>query len=173
MGHFKEAKKPHGQNTLKRKTIAITRPRGQAEEAAKLIEKRGGKPYFIPAIEIKGPSDLSAIKKFIEALMKGEIDYVIFMSVNGVKYLLTAAETLGLRSQLKEFLGKAVTVAVGPRTAQELKTNHIHVSLIPAKYSSEGIIQSLQQVDISGKVICIPRTSGATPTLAEKRSEER
>jgi uroporphyrinogen-III synthase len=103
--------------------------------------------------------------------MRGEIDYVIFMSVNGVRYLFSAAESLGLRSQLKEFLGKTVTVAVGPRTAEELKTNQIHVSLIPAKYSSEGITQSLHQVDISGKVIGIPRTSGATPTLAEKLRE--
>jgi uroporphyrinogen-III synthase len=157
--------------TLRGRTVAITRPCDQAEETGKLIEKKGGKPYFIPAIEVKAPSDLSAIKKFVEALVHGEIDYVIFMSVNGVRYLLAAAESLGLRNQLQESLGKTVTVAVGPRTAQELKTNQIHVNLIPAKYSSEGIIQSLQQLDVSGKVICIPRTSGATPTLAEKLRE--
>jgi uroporphyrinogen-III synthase len=157
--------------TLKGRTVAITRPCDQAEETGKIIEKKGGKPYFIPAIEIKGPTDLPAIKKFIEALVNGQIDYVVFMSVNGVKYLLAAAESLRVQSQLKEFLEKTVTVAVGPRTAQELKTNHIHVSLIPAKYSSEGVIQSLQQLDIAGKVIGISRTSGATPTLAEKLRE--
>jgi uroporphyrinogen-III synthase len=156
---------------LKGRTVAITRPCDQAEETGKIIEKKGGKPYFIPAIEIKRSSDPSSIKKFVNQLMKGEIDYVIFMSINGVRYLLSAAESLGLLHQLKEFLEKTVTVAVGPRTAQELKTNQIHVSLIPAKYSSEGILQSLQQLDISGKVICIPRTSGANPILAERLRE--
>ncbi len=103
--------------------------------------------------------------------MKGEIDYVVFMSVNGVRYLLSAAESLGLRDQLIEYLAKTVTIAVGPRTAQELKTHQIHVDLVPAKYSSKGIIESLQQLDISGKSICIPRTRGATPTLEKSLRE--
>lgn len=151
--------------TLKGRTIAITRPRDRAEEACKMIEEKGGKPYFIPTIEIKGTSDLSPIKSFINDLMKGEIDYVIFMSVNGVKYLFNAAESLGLRDKLIEHLTKAVIIAVGPKTAQELKTHQINVDLVPAKYSSEGIIKSLQQLDIFGKSIYIPRTKGATPTL--------
>ncbi len=157
--------------TLKGRTVAITRPCDQAEETGKMIEKKGGKPYFIPAIEIKGPSALSSIKKFINDLMRGKIDYVIFMSINGVRYLLSSAESLGLRDQLEQGLEKTVTIAVGPRTAQELKTHQIHVNLVPAKYSSEGIIQSLQQLDISGKVICIPRTSGASPTLSKRLRE--
>jgi hypothetical protein len=70
--------------SLKGRTVAVTRPTGQAEEAGEMIAKRGGKPYLIPTIEIKGPRDLSATKKFIEALARDEVDYVIFMSINGV-----------------------------------------------------------------------------------------
>ena len=157
--------------TLKERTVAVTRPHDQAEEAGKMIEKKGGKPYFIPTIEIKAPSDLSVIKKFIAALTRSEVDYVIFMSVNGVRYLRSAAESLGLKDQLKEWLEKTATVAVGPKTAQELKNHQIHVDLIPAKYSSEGIIQSLQQRGISGKSIYIPRTSEAPPALARRLRE--
>jgi len=152
---------------LKGRTIAITRPLDQAEEACKMIEERGGKPYPIPTIEIKGPSDLSLTKNFIDDLMKGDINYVIFMSVNGVRYLFSAAESLGLRDKLVDYLAKTVIIAVGPRTAQELKNHQIHVDFIPEKYSSEGIIQSLKRLDISGKSVCIPRTKEATPTLKE------
>jgi len=158
-------------STLKGKTIALTRPRGQAEEAAKMIEKRGGKPYLIPAIEIKGPINLEPIKNFISELQKGEIDYIIFMSVNGVRYLLGAAESLSRLDETLEGLKKTVTIAVGPRTAQELEAHQIRVNLIPSKYTSEGILQSLRQLDISGKKIRIPRTSGATSTLKEKLGE--
>ena len=158
-------------STLKGKTIAITRPRGQAEAAAKMIEKRGGKPYFIPTIEIKGPNDPKPIKKFIGELQKGEVDYVIFMSVNGVRYLLSATESLSRLDETLEGLKKTVTIAVGPRTAQELKAHQIQVNLVPSKYTSEGILQSLQQLDISGKAIRIPRTSSATPVLKEKLLE--
>jgi len=155
-------------STLKGKTIAITRPRGQAEEAAKMIEKKGGKPYFIPAIEIKGPSDLKPIKKFIGELQKDEVDYVIFMSVNGVRYLLSVAERLGQLDETLAGLRKTVMIAVGPRTAQELEAHQIKVNIVPSKYTSEGIIERLEQLDVSGKTVRIPRTSCATPVLKEK-----
>lgn len=155
-------------STLKGKTVAITRPRGQAEEAAEIIEKRDGKPYLIPAIEIKGPSDLKPIKQFIAELQKGGVDYVIFMSVNGVRYLLTVAESLGKLDETVGGLRKTVIIAVGPRTAKELEAHQIQVNIVPSKYTSEGIIESLEQLNVSGKVVRIPRTSSATPFLKEK-----
>jgi uroporphyrinogen-III synthase len=106
---------------LKGKTVAITRPVGQAKEAGKLIKEIGGVPYYIPAIEIKGLSNFSSVKKIITELLKGQVDYVIFMSTNGVKYLFGAAETLKQTGELKEGLGKTFVIAVGPRTAQALK----------------------------------------------------
>jgi uroporphyrinogen-III synthase len=158
-------------SALKGKTIAVTRPRGQAQEAAEMIEERGGKPYFMPTIEIKGLSDLKPIKSFIRELQEGEVDYVIFMSVNGVRYLLSAAESLRLLDETVDGLKKTVTVAVGPRTAQELKAHEIQVNFVPSKYTSEGILQMLRQLDVSGKTIRIPRTSSASPVLKEELGE--
>jgi uroporphyrinogen-III synthase len=156
---------------LKGKTIALTRPAGQAEEAGKLIEEKGGVPYYIPAIEIKGLRNFKPVKKFITELQKGQVDYVILMSTNGVKYLFSAAQTLKQTSQLKEGLGRVFVIAVGPRTAEALGENRVRVELVPMKYSSEGLIECLQGKDISGKRIRIPRTSNATPTLTEKLKE--
>ena len=158
--------------SLKGKTVAITRPAGQAEEAGKLIKEKGGVPYFIPAIEIKGLTNFAPVKNFVSELRTEQVDYVIFMSTNGVKYLFSAAETLKQSSQLKESLAKTFVIAVGPRTAQALEEEYrVHVSLVPLKYSSEGLIECLQGKEISGKTIRIPRTTGATPTLTEKLKE--
>ena len=158
--------------SLKGKTVAITRPAGQAEEAGKLIEEKGGVPYYIPAIEIKGLSNFAPVKKFIAELLKGQIDYVILMSTNGVKYLLSAAENLKQTSQLKEGLAKTFVIAVGPRTAEALEEEyHVQVDLVPVKYSSEGLIECFKSKEISGKKIRIPRTSNATPTLTDKLKE--
>ena len=90
------------------------------------------------------------------------------MSINGVKYLFSAAESLKRTEKLREGLTKPFVVAVGPKTAQELEHDyHVHVSLIPSKYSSEGILESLKDKQIAGKKIRIPRTSNATPVLME------
>ena len=156
---------------LKGKTVAITRPAGQAEEAGKLISEMGGAPYYIPAIEIKGLSNPAPIKKFIAELCKEQVDYVILMSTNGVKYLFEAAETLKQKDDLKKGLAKAFVIAVGPRTAESLKEYGVRVDLVPTKYSSEGLIECLQGRELSGKRIRIPRTSNAKPTLTEKLKE--
>jgi uroporphyrinogen-III synthase len=158
-------------STLKGKTIAITRPHEQAEESGKSIRQMGGKSYFIPTIEIKGSRDLSTTKKLIEALLLEKVDYVILMSVNGVRYVLSAAESLGLQEKLKQGLKKTTIIAVGPKTAHELENHQIPANLIPEKYTSEGIMQSLQQRSVTGKTIYIPRTSEAPPELAEKLRE--
>jgi uroporphyrinogen-III synthase len=158
--------------SLKGKIVAITRPAGQAEEAGKLIAEKGGVPYYIPAIEIKGLSNFTPIKKFITELTKLQVDYVIFMSTNGVKYLFSAAEELKQTRQLKEGLAATFVIAVGPRTAEALEKEFgIHVSLVPTKYSSEGLLECFGESEVEGKKIRIPRTSNATPTLTDKLKE--
>jgi uroporphyrinogen-III synthase len=157
---------------LKGKVVAITRPVGQAEEAGKLIEEKGGIPYYIPAIEIKGLSNFEPIKKFIAEMLDLQVDYVIFMSTNGIKYLFSAAEELKQTRQLKEGLATTFVIAVGPRTAEALEKDYtVHVSLVPTKYSSEGLLECFEKGEVAGKKIRIPRTSNATPTLTEKLKE--
>jgi len=154
--------------TLKGRTVAITRPSGQAEEAAEIIRRQGGKPYFIPTIEIKASTNLEPIEKFIEELARGKVDFVVFMRVNGVPHLRAAAKILQRENELREGLKKTTVLAVGPRTAQELQKYHIRVDLVPEKYTSEGVAQSLLERGVAGKIIRIPRTPAATPALIEK-----
>ncbi len=154
--------------TLNGKTIALTRPAGQAEEAGRLIEQKGGVPYYIPAIEIKPLSNPEPVKRFIAELQGGKVDFVILMSTNGVKYLFSAAESVNQTEALRSGLAKSFVIGVGPRTAQELEAYNVHVSLVPEKYSSEGLLECLKARDIAGKVIRIPRTTSAAPTLNEQ-----
>jgi uroporphyrinogen-III synthase len=150
---------------LKGRVVAITRPTGQAEEAGDLIKTKGGVPYYIPALEIKGLCDVNAIKKFIWELLKGNVDYVILMSTNGVKYLFEAAKPGNRTLMLHEGLSQTTVIAVGPKTAEALQEHHIRVDIVPQKYSSEGLLEVLKEKDIKGKTIRIPRTSKATPIL--------
>ena len=93
------------------------------------------------------------------------------MSTNGVKYLFEAAERLEMLSKLQEGLAKTFVIAVGPRTAEALTEYRVRVDMVPTKYSSEGLVKSLKDKDLSGKKIRIPRTSNATPTLTDSLKE--
>jgi uroporphyrinogen-III synthase len=153
---------------LKGKTVALTRPIGQAEEAGKLIEAKGGIPYYIPAIEIKPLSNPEPVKRFITELQAGKVDYTILMSTNGVKHLFAVADSISQTDALRCGLGRSFVIGVGPRTAQELEAYGVHVDLVPEKYSSEGLLEVLKPRDVKGKVIRIPRTTSATPTLTDQ-----
>ena len=128
---------------LKGRVVAITRPSGQAEEAGALITAKGGVPYYIPAIEIKGLSNPEPMKKFISELSAGQVDYVILMSTNGVKYLFSAADEIKQTRQLHEGLKKSFVIAVGPKTAEAMKEYQVRVDMVPQKYSSEGLLEAL------------------------------
>ncbi len=156
---------------LKGRTVVVTRPREQSEDSVRAIEKRGGKGYLLPTIEIREAKDSSATKAFFDALASKKVDYVILMSINGVRYLLNAAATLGIENEMKAFLEETVTMAVGPKTASEMEAKGIRVDLVPEKYTSEGILQCLRNRGVKGKSIYIPRTSEAPPELAMKLLE--
>jgi uroporphyrinogen-III synthase len=158
-------------SNLAGKTIAITRPAGQTQEAQEQILKLGGKPYFIPAIEIKGLTDFTQIKQFIAELKAGSVDWVVFMSTNGIKHLLEAAKTLKVSMDLMTGLATTFVVAVGPKTAEACLGFGVHVDMVPEKYSSEGLIETIKDMDLRGKKIRIPRTTSATPTLTNKLKE--
>jgi uroporphyrinogen-III synthase len=153
---------------LKGRVIVVTRPREQAAETVKAIEALGGEAYSFPTIEITRSTDISIVKPFLEALANNNVDYVILMSVNGVHNLLDIIENLGVIDEFKKNLKNTVMMAVGPKTAQELEKNGIHVDLIPEKYTSDGIMQCLQQRHVKDKTIFIPRTSEAPPELTEQ-----
>jgi uroporphyrinogen-III synthase len=153
---------------LKGRVVAITRPAGQAEEAGELIRAKGGVPYYIPAIEIKGLSNPEPMRNFITELSEGTVDYVILMSTNGVKYLFAAADEGKLTQQLHDGLKKSCVIAVGPKTAEAMKEYSVRVDMVPQKYSSEGLLEALKGTDLKGKKIRIPRTSNATPTLTNQ-----
>lgn len=145
--------------SLRGKTIAITRPREQAHELAELITRLGGKPRIASTVEIRPVMESKPIRQFVNKVVGGRIDLVIFMSRNAVTHLLEASNNMKLGKQLVEALNRTKIVAVGPKTRKELEDHGIKVDVIPADYSSEGIVGVLAKLDLRTKIVAIPRTN--------------
>jgi len=157
--------------SLKGKTVAITRPEAQARELVQIISRLGGKPYVAPTVEIRLPESIRQLKGLIHKIIRGEVDYVIFMSVNGVAGLIEASEKAGLKTELLKELNRTKVMAVGPKTKTVIRNYGIRVALTPLKFSSEGIIEKLRSVNLHGKTVAIPRTRGVDPYLRGKLEE--
>ena len=154
--------------SLKGKVIAITRPKKQARELAELVSRLGGKPYVAPTVEVKPLRDKHPITEFVNKVLNGRVDYVIFMSVNGVTSLIDSLKNLEQKNGFLKELNRVMIVAIGPKTEGKLKEYGVETNLVPLQHSSEGIVESLRKMDLKGKTVAILRSSIANTYLRQE-----
>ncbi|NJD78728.1 MAG: uroporphyrinogen-III synthase [Candidatus Methanoperedens sp.] len=143
------------------KSIAIMRPAGYLEESIKLARSEGFKVIAVPMIDVLDKTDAN-FAGFVERIMGGEVDYVIFTSANGIEFTLLKLDDT---SEFIEQLNKTDVVAIGPKTEKALLKNGIKINIVPKSYSSQGLVDYL--TGIEGKVIEIARSSHGAPELVK------
>lgn len=143
------------------KVIAVMRPASYLAESVKLAHSMGFAVVTAPMIDVVDKTDANFFG-FVERIMKGEVDYVIFTSANGVEFtLLKLDDPEGFIEQLN----KTHVVAIGPETKKALLKSKIRVSIIPESYSSQGLVEHVTGVE--GAVIEIARSSHGAPELVD------
>jgi len=143
------------------KTIAIMRPQRYLPESIKLAESYGYDVIAAPMIELREKDD-PEFDVFVQHVLNHEVDYVIFTSANGVAFALKRADN----KKFVDALNTCNIVAIGPNTQRELEKHSIHVDLMPATYSSDGIVSALAPL-ISEKKVEVVRSSHGSPALIE------
>jgi uroporphyrinogen-III synthase len=149
---------------LENKILAITRNERDAREFSKLVSEQGGRAMALPTIELvpKGPQ---AAKEFLAMLEKKKHDYCAFMSPQAVSILFDYA---GREAALA--LKSTTVIAVGPKTKESLIEQGVNVRLMPANFSSAGLVELLSSMRPKKKKIIMPR-SGAANEFAAKALE--
>jgi uroporphyrinogen III methyltransferase / synthase len=157
-------KKPEGNTPkpLSGRRILITRPRTQAVPFARLIQALGGEVVDFPTIEIVPPLKYDSLDRAIRDL--SSYQWVIFTSVNGVRFFLTRMRHL--RRDL-EGLGKIKIAAIGPETGNELERSQLKPALIPAEYRAEAILEGLTPSEMCGQRVLLPRAAEAREVLPD------
>ena len=99
---------------------------------------------------------IPAIKNF------NKYHYVIFTSVNGVKYFFKRIKKNKLDSRI--FKDKTV-LTIGEKTSLELNKYGLISDIMPKKYTAEGIISVLKSHNLKNKYVLIPRAKVARDIL--------
>ncbi len=145
------------------KKILVTRSREQASELSGRLRELGALPIEFPTIEVRPPENWLDIDHCIEYL--DLYDWIIFTSVNGVKFFL--GRLLALGHDVRDLKGPRIC-AIGPGTAEALKDLKIRVDFMPAEYRAEAILAGLQKENLDGKKILIPRARIARDVLPQE-----
>jgi len=144
-------------------TVLVTRPREQAGEFADLLAGYGARVLTMPTIAIVDPADWGPLDRAIAELAR--YDWVIFTSVNGVRFFFDRLHALGRDARA---LGRARFCAIGPRTAEALAERGFKADLVPIEYQAEGVLEAIKKEDMKGARILIPRAEVARDLLPEE-----
>ncbi len=152
--------------SLRGRTIMVTRPRAQAATLAGLIAERGGKPVIFPLIEISPAADPGPLQTAIACLDRYSL--AIFISPNAIDFSLPLilAER-GWPSGLR-------AVAIGPSSVTRLASYGVEQTLAPLeRFDSESVLElpELQRAAVAGQRVLILRGNGGRELLAETLRE--
>lgn len=155
---YQRAAKP-----LAGKRVVITRAAHQADELADLLEQRGALPVLYPCIAIAPPEDTAALDMALEAVGRGDFEWLVLTSANTVSRL---AEHLDVSTfQRPSFAGLQVA-AVGAATAEAAeKMLGVTVNVLPEAFRAEALSRAINPAD--GARILLPQADVAPPDLAE------
>lgn len=145
------------------KTIVVTRSREQASDLVNRLTDLGAECLECPTIKVVPPENESPLEAAIERL--STYDWLVFTSVNGVKYFFKKLFDMGLDVRA---LGGLKTAAIGPATADRLFQFGVRTDIVPTSYRAESVVDAFGKEDISGKKILLPRAMEARPILPEE-----
>ncbi len=139
--------------------VLVGRARHQASELSAGLKALGAEVIEIPFIEIRRPR---SYKQLDSALAKiSNYDWLILTSVNGVdavdarvkKLCITAADLKHLR-----------IAAIGPATADRIKSIGLKVAVVPEQYVAESVVKALRG-KVEGKRVLLARAKVARDVI--------
>lgn len=142
--------------------VLVTRTRDTASRLAVLLTELGAEPVIFPTISVVPPEDFTPLDDAISTL--GEYDWLIFTSVNGVKYFFKRLTAAGLDARA---LGGLKICAIGPATAESLTAYALKADVVPEEYKAEGAIDALSDQAEAGKSFLLPRAREARQILPD------
>ncbi len=154
------------QKPLLGRSVVVTRAREQASAIASRLSALGAEVIQFPTIGFHALDDEAPVDAVVTGFSR--YDWVVFTSVNGVRFFMERLYALGKDSRI--FAGCKVA-AIGPATADAVRNIGIVPDFVPESYIAESVAQGLVAQGISGKNILIPRAREARDVLPEKLRE--
>jgi uroporphyrinogen III methyltransferase/synthase len=142
--------------------ILVTRAREQASEFKTILAELGAQCIEFPTIAIEPPPSWEPLDTAIGCL--SSYKWVIFTSVNGVRFFMERLRLLG--RDVRDLHGGRLA-AIGPKTAEALEQMGLCPDLVPAEYRAEAILDGLSRENLKGRRFLLPRAMVARDVLPE------
>jgi uroporphyrinogen III methyltransferase/synthase len=143
--------------------ILVTRAAHQARELSVRLRELGAEPIEYPVITITLPDDLDRLDQALSRAARGEYDWVVFTSVNGVAAVAERMAALGLE---RRGFSRARVAVIGPATAHAVtELLRWSVDVMPPAYVAEALAAAMG--DVRGQSVLLARADIARPALPQ------
>ncbi|MHC4762174.1 MAG: uroporphyrinogen-III C-methyltransferase [Planctomycetota bacterium] len=140
--------------TKKPNVLVLGQHRQKYNRLGNIVHRR-----IIDCIPIDNYTKADAVLKDI-----GIFDWIVFTSVNGVKYLFERLYTMGKDARA---LSSAKIAAIGKTTANRLKEFGITADMVPENESSTGLLEEFAKLDMKNKKVLLPQSEIASKKLPD------
>jgi uroporphyrinogen III methyltransferase/synthase len=150
------------QRPLMGRHVLVTRPQQQAADLIHQLEVLGAVVDTMPTVEIREPEDWGPVDRALAQL--AHYQWLAFTSANGVHALVRRLRQTGrdLRA-----LGPLRLAAIGPGTAEALRTYQLDADLVPGRFNSEGLAEELR-AQAAGQRILLARADRGRDVLRQE-----
>lgn len=145
------------------KRIVVTRTRHQAGGLTKTLSQLGADVIELPTIKIVPPKDLMEFGGLVQDAHKYE--WIVFTSPNGVDAFFEMFYKLYSDARA---IGGAKIAAIGPGTAEKIKSYHLAVDLMPEKFVAESLVKELLKQDVAHQMMLWVRAEGAREVISKE-----
>jgi len=101
-------------------------------ELLKALEARGAIVTRVPVYQWRLPEDTGPLTDAVHAVLRGEVDVVLFTNAVQVDHVMQMAERLDSADRLRQVLEKVVVSVVGPIVAERLRSHELPVDFEPS-----------------------------------------
>jgi uroporphyrinogen-III synthase len=151
-----------------RPRVALLEAR-MSRELARLVEKHGGQPRCVPAVQECGQDiDPDRARQLITGLAQGDYEITVFMTGVAVSLLFETAERLQLRPELVTGLRRVTTVCRGPKPTAALRGFGVVPTLTAREaFTSAEVLDALASVELKGRRVLLFHYGERSDALAE------
>ena len=150
-----------------RPVVALLESRMKSE-LARLVEKHGGTPLCVPAVQEAPHIEAEAIADLLNQFSAGEHEVVIFMTGVAVSLLFELAQELGRHAELVAALRSVTTVCRGPKPTAALRGFGVQPTLSAREpFTAAELIDALSELELAGRRVILFNYGERSETLSE------
>lgn len=153
------------------RTIALPETR-ELDRFAELLESEGARTWRCPLLAIVDAPDQAAVTAWVDDTVSAPFDDLVFLTGEGVRRLVSAAERAGRREALVAAFGKARRITRGPKPAKALHELGLKSDKAADPPTSEGVMAALAGEDLTGHRVGL-QLYGQEPNLPLRSFLER